>query len=83
MGWGLTAADEKIILHGPAGYATRSTKRLYCERAGPRTVITLEHVELENSLALYLVVPRARGYAICHAISNIPLETTRHYFILG
>lgn len=40
-----------------------------------RTVITLEHVELENSLlALSLVEPRTRGYAICHAISNIPLE---------
>lgn len=61
MDQGLTAADEKIILRGPAGYATRSTNRPYRERAGPRAVITLEHVELENSLlALSLTEPRTR-----------------------
>jgi len=37
MGQGFAAALEKIILHGPAGYATRSTESTVLRaRASPR-----------------------------------------------
>lgn len=46
----LITAARKIILHGPAGYATRSTKR----ETARTVVIILEHME-NSLLTLYLV----------------------------
>lgn len=77
----LIAAAGKIILHGPRELCNSvNQERLYYE---PRTlVIILEHME-NSLLTLYLVRPRTENCAICYAISNIPLETTWYYLILG